>query len=260
MTNEQSATLLRLNKQEQVKALQAVGFTDISENSRASEFAGRIKWAAGLLDLCLACNRISDNSKWYFTAAEWNTLTSANKQKFIKRGLRIRANAQSFVISSQECYGDAAGFCWGGRRKVIDGLSNKVLGAAYGCITGKVDTGLIIDALKGVNVEGVIGAPAAEAARAYKAFTLEADGLDDDSEWFLPGLGQLMLFYRYRDKIDEMMRTFWSSDSMLLTDKYHWSSTIVNTESAWSIELSTGRTMDNNKNTNQFRVRAITSE
>lgn len=37
-TKEQSATLLRLNKQEQVKALQAVGFADITENSRASEF------------------------------------------------------------------------------------------------------------------------------------------------------------------------------------------------------------------------------
>ena len=49
-TKEQSATLLRLNKQEQVKALQAVGFADITENSRASEFPNRIKWATGLLD------------------------------------------------------------------------------------------------------------------------------------------------------------------------------------------------------------------
>lgn len=76
MTNEQSATLLRLNKQAQVAALNAVGFSDITENSRASEFGQRIKWAAGLLDLHLACNRISDNSKAYFTAAEWNSLRS----------------------------------------------------------------------------------------------------------------------------------------------------------------------------------------
>ena len=77
MTNEQSATLLRLNKQAQVAALNAVGFSDVTENSRASEFGQRIKWAAGLLDLHLACNRISDNSKAYFTAAEWNSLTLA---------------------------------------------------------------------------------------------------------------------------------------------------------------------------------------
>lgn len=67
MTNEQSATLLRLNKQAQVAALNAVGFSDVTENSRASEFGQRIKWAAGLLDLHLACNRISDNSKAYLT-------------------------------------------------------------------------------------------------------------------------------------------------------------------------------------------------
>ena len=84
MTNEQSATLLRLNKQAQVAALNAVGFSDVTENSRASEFGQRIKWAAGLLDLHLACNRISDNSKAYFTAAEWNSLTLANKQLYIR--------------------------------------------------------------------------------------------------------------------------------------------------------------------------------
>ena len=32
MTNEQSATLLRLNKQAQVAALNAVGFSDVTEN------------------------------------------------------------------------------------------------------------------------------------------------------------------------------------------------------------------------------------
>lgn len=262
MTNEQSATLLRLNKQEQVKALNAVGFTDVNENTRASEFAQRIKWAGGLLDLCLACNRISDNSKWYFTAAEWNALTSANKQKFIKRGLRIRAHAQSFVIAAQECYSDTltTTFYWGGQGKVIDGLSNKNLGAAYGCITGKIDTGLIIDSLKDVNSSGVIGAPAAESARAYKAFTQESDGITDDSEWFLPALGQLMLLYRYRDKIDEMMRAFWSSDSMLLTDKAYWSSTIVDTANAWGVEVSTGRVYYYTRNGSLYHVRAIASE
>ena len=52
MTNEQSATLLRLNKQAQVAALNAVGFSDVTENSRASEFGQRIKWAAGL-QICI---------------------------------------------------------------------------------------------------------------------------------------------------------------------------------------------------------------
>lgn len=262
MTNEQSATLLRLNKQEQVKALQGVGFTDVTENTRASEFAQRIKWAGGLLDLCLACNRISDNSKWYFTATEWNALTSANKQKFIKRGLRIRAHSQSFVIAGQECYSPnlTTTFYWGGQGKVIDGISYKHLGAAYSCITGKIDTDSIISALKDTNNAGVIGAPAAEAARNYKAFTIESDGIDDDSEWYLPALGQLMLLYRYRDKIGDMMKTFWSSDSVLLTDKCYWSSTISEASGAWAVEVSTGRVYFYTRNSSFFHVRAIASE
>ncbi len=201
MTNEQSATLLRLNKQAQVAALNAVGFSDITENSRASEFGQRIKWAAGLLDLNLACNRISDNSKWYFTREEWDSLTVTNKQLFIKRGLRIRAHGHSFVISA-----------------------------------------------------------AAEAARAYRAYTLESDGIEDESNWFLPSSGQMLLMYRYRDKINEMMRTFWSSDSMLMTDKYYWSSTIWDTNSAWAFELNTGRITNQNKNSALLHVRAVASE
>ena len=215
MTNEQSATLLRLNKQAQVAALNAVGFSDITENSRASEFGQRIKWAAGL---------------------------------FIKRGLRIRAHGHSFVISAQECYNAdmTTTFYWGGQGKAIDGLNQKGLGAMYGCFTGEEDTDLIIATLKDQNNSGVIGAPAAEAARA--------------SNWFLPSSGQMLLMYRYRDKINEMMRTFWSSDSMLMTDKYYWSSTIWDTNSAWAFELNTGRITNQNKNSALLHVRAVASE
>ena len=186
MTNEQSATLLRLNKQAQVAALNAVGFSDVTENSRASEFGQRIKWAAGLLDLHLACNRISDNSKAYFTAAEWNSLTLANKQLYIKRGLRIRAHGHSFVIAAQECYNAdmTTTFYWGGQGKAIDGLNQKGLGAMYGCFTGEEDTDLIIATLKDQNNSGVIGAPAAEAARAYGRL----------NAWLYPSLGVIDRF------------------------------------------------------------------
>ena len=85
-TKEQSATLLRLNKQEQVKALQAVGFADITENSRASEFPNRIKWTTGLLDMRVACNRISDNSKWYFTREEWRSLIEIHPSRSASPG------------------------------------------------------------------------------------------------------------------------------------------------------------------------------
>jgi hypothetical protein len=262
MTNEQSATLLRLNKQEQVKSLQAVGFSDITEASRASEFPNRIRWASGLLDLRVACNRISDNSKWYFTREEWDSLTLSNKLKFIRRGLFVRAHSQSFVIAAQECYAEglSTSFYWGGLGKTIDGLSQKILGKAYTCFTGKEDTHLILRALKGTVSNGIEGAPAAEAAVAYKAFTLESDGLEDDTDWFLPSSGHMMILYRYREQINEMLRVFWSSDSMLLTDKYYWTSTNYDVSSAWTCEPDTGRMLTQNKNTSLLHVRAISED
>lgn len=261
-TKEQSATLLRLNKQEQVKALQAVGFADITENSRASEFPNRIKWAAGLLDLRVACNRISDNSKWYFTREEWNSLTPSNKQLFIRRGLQVRAHSQSFVVAAQDCYAEGLStlFYWGGLGKPIDGLSQTLLGKMYKCFTGKEDTQLILDSLKGTISNGVEGAPAAEAAVAYKAFTVDGDGLEDNTEWFLPSSGHLMILYRYRDRINEMLRAFWSGDSMLLTDNYYWSSTNYDTTNAWACHMSSGYTALQNKNTALLHVRAIAEE
>ena len=84
--------------------------------------------------------------------------------------------------------------------------------------------------------------------------------IDDESNWFLPSSGQMLLMYRYRDKINEMMRTFWSSDSMLMTDKYYWSSTIWDNNSAWTFELNTGRFTVQNKNSVLLHVRAIASE
>ena len=65
-TKEQSVTLLRKNKEAQVAAFQSVGMSGVTVASRASEFGKYIQWAGGLLDLCVACQRLSDGSKWYF--------------------------------------------------------------------------------------------------------------------------------------------------------------------------------------------------
>ena len=143
-TKGQSVTLLRKNKQAQVAAFNAVGMTDVTENSRASEFAKRIKWAGGLLDICLAVKRYSDNSNWYFTKEEWDSLTNENKEKFIKRGLRIRAYSHSFVLASSDCtdpVGNAA-MAWG-EKKAVEDLNNRVCGASYNDFAGAENTHIL---------------------------------------------------------------------------------------------------------------------
>lgn len=260
-TNQQSATLLRLNKQDQVKAFNEIGFTDMTEESRASDFARRIRWATGLLDVNLACNKISDNSRYFFTREEWDSLTTANKLLFIKRGVRVRAHCQSFVIAAQDCV--AANFttlfCWGGYGKNIEGITQKGLGKMYSYFNGEEDTQTTIEALRGSINNGVTGAPAAEAAASYKAFTLEEDGLEDTTKWFLASTGHLILTYRYRDPIDEMMRYMWGGDSVL-KDKYYCASTIWDNSTAWAVELSTGRVNTISKATVDYRVRAFSNE
>lgn len=59
-SNEQSVTLLRMNKRAQVEALNSLGF-NLTEGARASQFPELVKWAAGLLDITLAANRKRDS-------------------------------------------------------------------------------------------------------------------------------------------------------------------------------------------------------
>ena len=61
--NNESALLLRMNKEEQVSVLQEIGFTNVNENTPASDIAKYIRWAGGLLDLSFATIRIDRASR-----------------------------------------------------------------------------------------------------------------------------------------------------------------------------------------------------
>ena len=263
-TKEQSVTLLRKNKQAQVAAFNAIGMTDVTENSRASEFAKRIKWAGGLLDICLAVQRYSDKSYWYFTKDEWDSLTNENKMKFIKRGLRVRAYGHSFVIAANDCY-DADGnvtMAWGNRNNVGD-LDNRSCGTAYNDFAGAENTELILASLTGTTGgQSIVGAPAAEAAKAYKAYTQEYDGIEDTSDWQLPGLGVLLIIYKCKTEIQYALEYFWSTDCMLCTstnDYRYYSSTEYDASSAFTLSVHHGYISTQNKDT-KHRVRAVCEE
>ena len=79
--NNESALLLRMNKEEQVSVLQEIGFTSVNENTPASDIAKYIRWAGGLLDLSFATIRIEDGVNVFFTAEEWNSLSANNRSK-----------------------------------------------------------------------------------------------------------------------------------------------------------------------------------
>ena len=257
-SKEQSVTLLRVNKRAQVAALQAVGFSDLTNDAKASEFAKRIKWAGGLLDICLACVRKSDRHKFYFTTSEWDSLTAANKARFVFRGLRVRAYGRSFIVAASDCVNENLGttFAWGSSGIITD-VSGKYFGAAYDDFESEDNTTQIIATLGSSND----GCPAATACRNYKAFTEgeEADlDFDDDTVWSLPSLGITRLLYVLREEINAVFRSIWGQDSELKNDSY-WSSTYADGSNRWYVVLASGQIYYGSTST-AMRVRPISEE
>ena len=236
--------LLRINKQDQISALQSIGFTTVDENTPASDIAKYMKWAGGLLDLSLATLRIEDGEQIFFTAAEWNTMSANNRSRYIRIGIRMRAECHQFIIAKSDCVAadGTKTFKWGGYGTDIKGLKNYGTGnqGLYDTFEGKSNTDTIIEALAGVkDTQGTVGAPAAEAARAYKACTLESDGIEDTTVWNLPSLGELMLMAKYKLEINELVTSMFGSQNIFTTD-WSWSSTEWDASSSWGVGFNTG--------------------
>jgi hypothetical protein len=245
-SNAQIVTLLRQNKAEQVSALQALGF-DVTEDVRASEFPKYIKWAAGLLDVMIAANRISDGSKWFFTVDEWNSLTYENKSKFITRGVRVRADRLSFIIAPEGCTGTIQ---WGTKTDV-SGLQNyNGTAGLYDDVAARSNTEKIVNALGEEN-----GTSAAFCLN-YRCFGAD-DGLEDKTEWALPTVAHLKTMYRYKTEINAAFKAL--SEDFVLSSTVHWSSCEYDTNSAWAVEINSGRVYTSTK-TDLKKVRPISVE
>ena len=124
--NIANAMLLRLNKQDQIEALKSIGFTTVNENTPASDIAKYMQWSGTLLDLSLATLRIEDGEQVFFTASEWNSMSANNRSKYIRIGIRLRAECHQFIIAKSDCV-DAGGnktFKWGGYGTDLRGLKN----------------------------------------------------------------------------------------------------------------------------------------
>ncbi|WP_368119643.1 DUF1566 domain-containing protein [Bacteroides sp. RTP21281st1_H5_RTP21281_210402] len=260
--NNGSAMLLRLNKQDQISALQSIGFTTVNENTPASEIAKYMKWAGTLLDLSLAALRIEDGEQVFFTASEWNSMSANNRSKYIRIGIRVRAECRQFIIAKSDCI-DAGGtktFKWGGYATDLRGLKNYGSGnqGLYDTFDGKSNTDIIIETLAGVkDTQGTVGAPAAETARAYKACTLESNGIEDTTVWNLPALGELMLIAKYKLEINELVTSMFGNQNIITTDWY-WSSTEYDASSAWYVSMNGGLVNTYGKNS-AGRVRPVSA-
>lgn len=261
MNNEQSITLLRQNKRDLADAFTEIGMQGVTEHSRAAEFGKRIKWAAGLLDITLACQRISDGSHWYFTQSDWDSLTNQNKQLFLMRGLRVRALGHSFVLAPTDVKsadGEST-LAWGSANAGIPDMPNRSMGALYNCFSGQENTRFILAAVESASLSSFTSAPAAERATAYHSYRKEdGDALDDESDWHLPGLGVLVVLYRYRTEINAAFNHFWGAEALLKNSSY-WSSDEWSSESKWYVSLSSA-IISTSSPTGKYNVRPVADE
>ena len=240
-----SSIILGLNKRDQIKALREVGFTNLADNATWTDIVAHMRWAGGLRDIQVATylkNSLRDSSpqRFYFSEEQWQTMTVNEKSKYVVLGVAIRAERMAFVLALQNATsGSTSRFAWGPTNINVPGLKDFGTNSqgVYGDTDGDANTDLILACAK----EQGVSFPAAEAARAYKAFTKAADStaIDDPTKWSLPAFGQLRLFYKYMADIDKFLTNNFGS-SHKLTKDWYWSSTEWDASSAWYVNLGNG--------------------
>ncbi len=240
-SKEQSVTLLRVNKRAQVAALRALGF-NVSDNMKASEFPKYVRWAGGLLDVTIAATRKSDGAKLYYTKDEWTDLTGTERAGLLVRGVRVRADGLSFIIS-----GERQNLQWSPRQKITDLPKFSGEAGLYGVRNSRERTEIISEFFNGVSTDGVVGAPAADFCMSYKAYTLEGDGLEDDTQWSLPCVCHAFVMYRYRNIINTVIGAAWDS-TFEIGSAYHATCIEYDATSIWQFNPSNGYLSTDAKN------------
>lgn len=237
-TATEDALLLRVNKESQVQALNELGFTEITMETPLSTIAEYMRWAGGLRDITLATVLKSTNKQHFFTTEEWKALSSTEQQKYCILGARIRAERQDFIIAREDCTSSSGSktFTWGPTDVSVPGLQD------YGATNEGV-----YDTFNGAENSAIISAyaassgksfPANAAATSYKAAKQATHGYEDPTDWFLPSLGQLMFFYRYRTEIDAFFTAIFNASTYNLAREHYWSSTEYSAADAWNVFVS----------------------
>ena len=215
---------------------------------RKAEEAAR-RQAEGLLIACVK----NDGSLHYFTAGEWEA--NSAKSSYNKLGVLLQANGREFIIAAKDCadYSGNEKFVFGAYDKDIAGVQNhRNVKKRDNIWTGKEDTRAIINQTKGKkDNDGIVGAPAAEAAWSYKACS------NDPLQWYLPSISELKLIYNNKTKINNLLDKYFGGGS--IADDMYWSSTSYdNKYDSWYVHMYYSTSTISNRNISH-RVRAVAS-
>jgi len=206
--------------------------------------------------LRLACVKNSDGSLHYFTAEEWDA--NNTKSSYNKLGVYMCDGYKEFIIAGVDCGGssgeDEFEFEFGAYGVKIKGVKHHIdnLGDIW---TGEEDTRAIIRQTAGkTDEEGIVGAPAAEAAWNYKACS------NDPLQWYLPSISELILMFFDKIKINDFLYKYFGAGGIYDDNDYrYWSSTLYNKDfSSWYVPMRGGSSYkDYYERYGTFRVRAV---
>lgn len=245
-SKEQSVTLLRRNKRSQVDAFRAVGMT-LDYDCKASEFARRILWAGGVLDITVAAVRKYDHQKVFYTKDEWLDLTVAERALVVPLGVRVRAFGKQFLVAA----GDAGMKRWA-TNGVISGMDYRVIdNMSYMDEKGDTD--------KVINTKGSED-NAFRVARDFRAFHSgdEADlDFDDDTVWSVPTQAHLQILYKIKTQINTVLSAVWDS-SVNIQNAEYWSTSHKDSGNAWYTKMGNG-TWNYAAKSSSYRVRPIST-
>ena len=251
---EKSAILLRVNKEKQIAALKNAGIELDIETATGTDIANAMKWAGGLLDLCVAAYHKATKQLTFFTKQEWNDLSSNSRYAYITLGVRIRAYSHQWIIGKENMLNDTGGntHAWaeqsGWNIDELKDYGNPNDGTVWDDFDGEGNTDKIVAYAKANNRSH----PAAERVRAY---SLSSDD-PATGKYYLPSIAQMRTMTKYRDEIDEMMTLI--SGSTFIKDWY-WSSTECSSSNAWSVYVSYGGIGNHSSKTGANRVRPCLS-
>ena len=232
---EKAALLLRINKEKQIAALKDAGIELDIETATGTDIANAMRWAGGLLDLCVAAYHKAQKKIVYFTKEEWQNLSSNSRYAYITLGIRIRAYSQQWIIGKENLMNSTGGYThqWavqnGWDVDELKNYGNPNDGTVWEDFDGASNTDKIVAYAESTNRSH----PAAQNVRAYSLSS------DDPAagKYYLPTIAQMRAMVKWRDKINEMMTLV--SGSTFINDWY-WSSTEYSSNYAWLVNVSNG--------------------
>ncbi len=247
---EKSAILLRINKEKQIAALKQAGIELDINTATGTDIANAMKWACGLLDLCVAAYHKVTKKLTFFTEQEWNDLSSNTRYSYLTIGIRIRAYGKQWIVGKEDMPNDSGGtdHAWaeqmGWDIDELKNYGNPNDGSIFDDYDGEGNTDKIVAYAKANNRRH----PAAERVRAYSLSS------DDPAagKYYLPSIAQMLLMIRYRNEIDKMLQLVSGS---AFSTSWYWSSTEYSSNYVWCVGGGSGGVDGGGGKTNAYKVR-----